>query len=405
MSARSSDRLLVGSVALCGAMMVALGAGGVRPAGPGAPAAPSVVADTFVWSLPDGFPRPRVPDDNPMTPAKVDLGRRLFYDTRLSGNGTQSCASCHEQSLAFSDPRALAVGSTGEVHPRSSMSLANVAYSPVLTWANPTLKRLEEQALVPMFGETPVELGLSGLEEVLVRRLADDDRYPTWFADAFPDDAEPISVANVTRALASFQRTLISGRSPYDRYRRSGGEVSAEVLRGEELFFSEQLECFHCHGGLNFTSAEDYQGKGFAEFEFHNTGLYNLDERGGYPPPNVGLYEFTGDPADMGRFKPPTLRNIGVTAPYMHDGSVATLEEVLDHYGAAGRTLPAGHPHAGVGSGNPNKSMFVVGFELEPADRAAVIAFLHSLTDSTFLSDPAFSNPWADTLAAPGARR
>lgn len=163
MSARSSDRLLVGSVALCGAMMVALGAGGVRPAGPGAPAAPSVVADTFVWSLPDGFPRPRVPDDNPMTPAKVDLGRRLFYDTRLSGNGTQSCASCHEQSLAFSDPRALAVGSTGEVHPRSSMSLANVAYSPVLTWANPTLKRLEEQALVPMFGETPVELGLSGL--------------------------------------------------------------------------------------------------------------------------------------------------------------------------------------------------------------------------------------------------
>lgn len=400
-----SDRLVVGAVALCGAVVVVLGAGGVRPTGPGAAAHPATPADTFVWSLPDGFPKPRVPDENPMTQAKVELGRRLFYDTRLSGNGTQSCASCHEQARGFSDPRSRAVGSTGEVHPRSSMSLANVAYSPVLTWANPTLKRLEEQALVPMFGETPVELGLSGLEEVLVQRLADDERYPDWFAEAFPDDADPLSVANVTRALASFQRTLISGRSPYDRYLRSSGELSAEALRGEELFFSEQLECFHCHGGLNFTSAEDYQGKGFPEFEFHNTGLYNLDERGGYPTPNVGLYEFTGDPADMGRFKPPTLRNIAVTAPYMHDGSIASLEEVLDHYGAAGRTLPDTHPRAGIGSDNPNKSMFVVGFELDTADRAAVIAFLESLTDSTFLTDPAFSNPWGDTLTVPGAAR
>ena len=176
---------------------------------------------SYVWDLPPGFPRPKVPADNPMTPAKVELGRYLFYDTRLSVDGTFSCGSCHEQRLAFTDGKALSKGVTGDITPRSSMALHNVAYAPVFTWANPTVRRLEAQALVPMFGEDPVELGLSGLEDQMLARLAAEPRYPAMFAAAFPGDPKPISLASVTRAIASFERTLLSGRSAYDLYRTS----------------------------------------------------------------------------------------------------------------------------------------------------------------------------------------
>ena len=166
----------------------------------------------YVWDLPPGFPPPKVPADNPMTPAKVDLWRHLFYDTRMSVNGRFSCATCHQQAHAFADTRPRGVGATGAVHPRGSMSLANVAYSPVLTWANPTMRRLELQALVPMFGEDPVELGLSGKEQVLIRRLKAERRYAPLFAAAFPNEQDPFTLVNITRAIASFERTLISGR-------------------------------------------------------------------------------------------------------------------------------------------------------------------------------------------------
>ena len=141
-----------------------------------------------------------------MTEAKVELGRFLFYDPILSGNETQSCASCHHQALAFTDALATSVGSEGASTPRSSMSLANVAYSARLTWANPVLVHLEDQALVPMFGENPIELGTR--EDALIARLRDDPMYPELFRNAFSSDADPISVANVVRALASFERTL-----------------------------------------------------------------------------------------------------------------------------------------------------------------------------------------------------
>lgn len=140
----------------------------------------------YEWDLPPGFPVPRVPEDNPMSEAKVELGRFLFYDTRLSGNQTQSCASCHQQALGFTDGRPNGIGSTGEVHPRSAMGLTNIAYAARLTWANPVLDLLEQQAMAPMFGEAPVELGLSGLEAELIARLERDPAYPTMFAPARP---------------------------------------------------------------------------------------------------------------------------------------------------------------------------------------------------------------------------
>jgi cytochrome c peroxidase len=330
-----------------------------------------------------------------MTMEKVELGRHLFYDPALSVNGKQSCASCHDQSRAFTDGRGRAVGTTGETHPRGAMSIVNMAYTPVLTWANPNMKQLERQALVPMFGEHPVELGLSGQEAALLARLKGQPRYQSLFPAAFAGESDPFTIENITRAIAAFERVLISGDSSYDRY--LNGErtaISAAARRGEALFFSERLECFHCHGGFNFSQTTDHAGKAFAEIEFHNTGLYNLDGAGAYPEENTGTFEITRQPGDMGRFRAPTLRNIAVTAPYMHDGSIATLEEVLDHYAAGGRTIVQG-PRKGIGSRNPNKSSFVKGFTLTLREKRDVIAFLNSLTDHNFLTNPLFSNPWA----------
>lgn len=349
---------------------------------------------SYQWELPPGFPYPNVPADNLMTAEKVALGRYLFYDKRLSINQKQSCATCHQQAHAFADTHGRGVGTTGQMHPRGPMSLANVAYSPVLTWGNPNMRSLEAQALVPMFGDDPVELGMSGKEDLLLSRLKGADSYGKLFGAAFPGAADPFTLANVTKALAAFERTIFSGDSPYDRFARGDdpNAISEAAKRGQQLFFSEKTECFHCHGGFNFTGTVDYYGKGFAEIEFHNTGLYNVKGKFSYPTPNTGIYEFTQDPEDVGKFKAPTLRNVAVTAPYMHDGSVRSLAEAIDHYRAGGRTIRSG-PNAGVGADNPNKSEFVKGFELSAGEKEDLIAFLRSLTDETLLKNRRLSDP------------
>jgi len=349
---------------------------------------------SYEWDLPPGFPEPRVPGDNPMNDFKVELGRHLFYDERLSGNQTQSCASCHLQSLAFTDGGAISLGSTGEPTPRGSMSLANVAYSATLTWANPTLRHLEDQALIPLFGEEPVELGLSGREAELLERIRAVPQYQELFPLAFPEERDPFSVGNVAKALGAFQRTILSGASAYDRYLQGDeAAISEEAKRGADLFFEEELECFHCHGGFNFSSSVDHAQNVFDQASFQNNGLYDVDGRGAYPPSNTGLYEFTTDRGDMGKFKPPTLRNIALTAPYMHDGSIEDLDAIVEHYAAGGRDVTEG-PNIGDGRENPNKSIFVNGFPLDDARRAEILAFLESLTDTDFLVDERFSDPW-----------
>ncbi len=331
-----------------------------------------------------------------MSDAKVELGRRLFYDVRLSENQTQSCGSCHEQARAFTDGRPHAIGSTGEHTARGSMALGNVAYAASLNWANPAVVTLEMQARIPLFGEAPVELGLAGLESVLLERLTADERYPEMFAAAFPGEEAPVQLANLLKALGAFQRTLISGDSPYDRF-QAGQEdaLSDAAKRGMALFFGERLECFHCHGGFNFSTAVDHANNVFDQSLFANNGLYNTDGAGAYPPNNTGLYEISGEAPDMGRFKPPTLRNIALTAPYMHDGSLATLDDVIDHY-ARGGTLTEDGPNAGDGRLSPLKSSFIAGFVLSEEERADLRAFLEALTDETFVTDPRFSDPFLD---------
>jgi len=334
------------------------------------------------WNLPSHFPEPNVPIDNPMSAAKVELGRFLFYDTKLSNNQTMSCGSiCHRQETGFASNRRGAVGSTGEHHRRNSMGLTNIAYASRLTWAHPLTDSLETQLLVPLFGEDPIELGMPS-EDVLLKRLQADARYPKLFKKAFPKEDTAISTKNMAKAIAAFERTFLSVNSPYDKFLQGKTDaLSASAHRGMTLFFSERLECFHCHGGFNFSNSVNHVGLVDAERAFHNTGLYNEDGKGAYPKDDRGLLELTEQARDMGKFKAPTLRNISVTAPYMHDGSLPTLSHVLDHYAAGGRAE------------SPLTDAFIPGFILSETEKADVLAFLESLTDPSFLTDPRFSNP------------
>ena len=263
----------------------------------------------WVWDLPDTVPEPRVPENNPMTAGKVELGRFLFYDKQLSANQTQSCGSCHRQELAFTDGLAQAEGSTGQIHPRSSMSIANAGYAASLTWANEAVVRLEKQALVPMFGEDPVELGMANMEDELLRRMRDDERYPAMFARAFPDEMEPISLDSITKAIAAFQRQVTSFGSKVDRWQQGDETALTESeQRGMALFFGgtnaagveDAFECFHCHGGFLFSQSADDAGQVFDQKFFMNNGLYNLDQDGSYPALNEGLFEMTGKLTDEG---------------------------------------------------------------------------------------------------------
>jgi cytochrome c peroxidase len=319
-----------------------------------APAAPEPAA-AFDWRLPVGFPTPCVPEDNPMSEAKVALGRRLFYDPRLSANGTQSCGSCHAPERAFTDGRARAVGSTGMLHPRGSMSLANVAYASSLTWVDAHRGTLEEQQLGPMLNREPIELGLSGREAEVLARLAADPRYAAQFRAAFP--GEPVDLSTVRKAIAGFERTLLSGDSPYDRWvwKDDARSLSDSAKRGMRLFFSDRLSCAKCHAGFTFSGPVRFDGPAPGEPEFFDTGL-------------------------GGPFRVPTLRNIAVTAPYMHDGRFGSLEEVVDYYARGG-------------GDSPGRSPRIRPFAISREETRDLIAFLESLTDTAFLTDPRFADP------------
>jgi len=317
-----------------------------------------------------------------MSEAKVRLGRRLFYDTRLSGNGTFACASCHQQKRAFTDGRAHALGSTGQPHPRGAMSLANVAFNASYGWADARTRTLEAQMAVPMYNEHPVELGLTGRDAEVVARFVAVPADIARFERAFPEDARPVSLSNIVKAIASFERTLVSGHSPLDRYlyRDERTALSTSAVRGMTRFFSKDLHCSECHTGFNLSGATTFVDGDPPDVAFHNTGLYNVDGKGSYPAEDQGLIAETRRRSDMGRFRAPTLRNIAVTAPYMHDGSVPTLDAVLTQYSTGGVA-------------SPFKSRLIAAFRLSASDRTDLIAFLESLTDDEFLTNADFAAP------------
>ena len=286
----------------------------------GAPAA------SGIWTLPPGVPPPPVTDTSALTPARIELGRRLFYDPRLSVNGNSACGACHRQEFAFTDGRARAAGATGDLHARGSMSLVNVAYRSALTRATPPIGSLEEQALVPMFSEHPVELGLKGHEARVFAALAVDPMYARLFREAFPSHEPRVTSKTIAAAIAAFERTIVSFRSPYDRYRFEGvaSAIEPSARRGAALF-EGKAGCARCHEGINFDGSANGS-------------------------------------------RAPTLRNIGVTSPYMLDGRAPTLDAVLDGHGA--------------------------GAALDSSERGDLLAFLDSLTDLDALVDTRWRDPW-----------
>ncbi|MFN7951311.1 MAG: cytochrome c peroxidase [bacterium] len=279
-------------------------------------------------------------------------------------------------------------GLTGETHPRNSPSIANAAYRPALTWANPLLTTFEHQALVPMFGERPVELGFVGGEDELVARLENDADTPARFQAAFPDHAdEPVSIATLTRALGAFQRTVVTGRSPYDRA-VYGGEPAApsDSPRRHGSLLAGRLECDHCHGGLDFSGAIHREGKIDDPPKFENNGLYNLDGHGAYLPDNPDL---------RGHHRPRRHGPISSAQPAQRGRHRALHARRLDRHAGRGRRplrpRRGGH-HLGQLAGDGARSLPKTHCAASaPSEKADLIAFLESLTDPELVSDPTFS--------------
>jgi len=315
---------------------------------------------SYAWHLPRGFPTPAVPADNPMSDSKVALGERLFFDVRLSLNGRYSCASCHDPARSFSDGRAVAVGATGAPLPHNAMALVNVAYNVSFGWAHPQVTSLETQMLEPLLNQHPIELGVAGRESELCAQLAADPGYAAAFAAAFPpprasppSGATPVTFAHLVQAIASFERTLISGRSPFDAYVFGGDHaaLSEEAKRGMALFFSARVGCARCHSGFNFAGNwRDSEG-------------------------TTGPASFANNGTSATPMRVPTLRNVALTAPYMHDGRFATLDAVLEHYSALARRRASGERL------DPRLPQAL----LTDTERAELHAFLDSLTDESFV--------------------
>ena len=329
----------------------------------------------YELAIPATLPRNFIiPADNPMTVEGVELGRNLFYETKLSRNNTISCGSCHQQELAFTDGKALSTGVNGAQAKRSSMSLANMLWFSQFNWDG-SATTLEQQAVKPL--EDPLEMH-QPLPEA-VAKLQQTDRYPPLFEKAF--GSSTITKENILKALAQFQRTLISGNSRYDRYLQNKEVFTPDEVEGMVLFMTHPDpstntrggNCGDCHGGVLLTTRT-----------FHNNGL-------DAEPLDIGLGDITGRASDKGRFKSPSLRNIALTAPYMHDGRFRSLEEVMDHYNEHIRfDTPNIDPLIMEASNMPNGTSL----GLTAEEKRKIILFLHTLTDTTFINDKRFSNPF-----------
>lgn len=303
--------------------------------------------------VPVGFPSPFFPADNALTAARFALGKRLFYDPVLSRDSTISCASCHSPFKAFSDTVAFSPGVAGAAGTRNAPTLANISYHPYFTREG-GVPTLEMQILVPIQEHNEFDFNIL----LIADRLKKDTAYIRMSREAYGRDPD---FYIITRGIACFERTLVSGNSPYDAFIYQGQSIALNTSekRGLDLFFSERTHCSSCHSGFNFSN-----------YAFENNGLYTS-----YKDP--GRYRLTEDSLDIARFKVPTLRNVGLTAPYMHDGSLQSLVAVVEHYNTGGK------PH-------PHKSALVRPLGLTEQEKTDLVAFLNSLTDQHFIQNPKF---------------
>lgn len=323
---------------------------------------------------------------NPYTRAKAELGRYLFYDRRLSINNTRACASCHAQEFSFTDSYDRSAGAFGDLVPRNSRPLINIIFNKYLTASDSTIHFPEQQIINPLYNEHPVEMGMKGNEELILQRFAKDSLYREKFIAAFPLDKDPFTIQNLQWAISSFVKSILSFQSAYDRYntKKDTSMLTVSQRNGMQLFFSDSLQCNSCHGGITFSTPSFQDDKADTIFYF-NTGIYtptdalNNDE---------GLATLTGKKEDRGKFRVPTLRNLAFTAPYLHDGSAATLEDVVSLYENAGQ-----HTNE---TKNDQKHPPVKRFRLNSQEKKELIAFLLSLSDSTLCRNPDYANPFPD---------
>ncbi|WP_296622797.1 cytochrome c peroxidase [Marivirga sp.] len=339
--------------------------------------------DDFELSAPAYFGsfNERIPEDNPMTTKGFELGRMLFYEKKLSGDNSMSCASCHQQSNAFTDGKAFSPGIDGQVGQVSTMSLVNLLWAEHFTW-NGKMQSVEDQSTEPI--RNPIEMHENF--DNAIRKL-EDAGYNRLFQEAFETDQ--ITEELIGKALAQFQRALISSNSKYDQYLRGEYNPTPSEKRGEQLFFTHPIpgqlrggNCGDCHlGPLTSGAIDEFQG-------FHNNGLdhdENMDE---------GLMAVTGNSTDKGRFKTSSLRNIALTAPYMHDGRFRTLEEVIDHYDNGIHQSSTLDILIIEGSNENQASGERPQLFLSEQEKEDILAFLHMLTDEEFISNSKFSNPF-----------
>ena len=328
------------------------------------------VATPYNLEIPEPFnliPAPLLPGDNPLTVEGIALGRRLFYDPILSADGSQSCSTCHSPENAFTDSRQFSVGIDGTEGGRNSMAIFNVAwnYEGLFFWDGRALS-VEDQAFGPVVN--PIEM--KNTWPNAVASLQAHNEYPALFEAAF--GTATIDSVLVTKAIAQFERTLVSSNSRFDQYLRGEIELTASEQNGLEVFMDENRgDCFHCHGNPNNPLWTDNS--------FHNNGLdQTFADRG------RGL--ITGDPLEFGLFKTPSLRNLAYSAPYMHDGRFATLEEVINHYSEGLVYSETIDPLM--------KKVAQGGVQLNEEDKADLKAFLLSLSDPSFITNPDFQDPF-----------
>ena len=306
---------------------------------------------------------PIIPADNPLTQEGVALGKKLFFDTILSGDETQSCASCHDPKKSFTDQQQFSNGVNDNLGTRNAMPLFNLAWNfdERFAWDGKEFS-LEKQALEPV--SNPIEM--HGNWENITKKLQNNLEYKDLFLRAFGTSI--IDSTLVTKAIAQFERTLISGNSKFDKYLRGEINLTPEEQNGFDVFMDESKgDCFHCHGSDNNPIWSDNK--------FHNNGLDNVFV-------DLGLGKITGDPKDNGKFKSPSIRNLAFTAPYMHDGRFATLEEVINHYSEGLKRSPTIDPLM--------KKVDEGGVHLSTQDKSNLKAFLQTLSDYNFIKNPTF---------------
>ena len=306
---------------------------------------------------------PVIPSNNPLTEEGIALGKKLFFDTILSKDNTQSCATCHDPKRAFTDETRFSDGVDGNFGNRNSMPIFNLAWNfdDRFTWSGKEIS-LERQALEPV--RNPIEMH-SNWNNV-AKKIKEHSEYPTLFKEAFGNTK--IDSTLITKALAQFERTLISGDSKFDQYLLGKTTLTSEEQNGFDVFMDETRgDCFHCHGSNNNPLWTDNK--------FHNNGLDAVFT-------DLGLGEVTGDPNDNGKFRSPSLRNLKFTAPYMHDGRFATLDEVINHYSSGLKSSSTIDPLM--------KKVSQGGVNLSNNDKADLKAFLLSLSDNNFVTNPNF---------------